>query len=883
MIISRSLFTIRTSARGFARAPGLSLALLFTIALGVGSNASVYGFVQGLTHPRSPLRGADRIVSIFRQGRLRETGPLSSNEYLLLKNRLDAFDWIGAARITPSDITINDRSEIAIVAAVTPNVAGVLDLSPGAGVVISHHIWQSEFDGKANVIGGQIRVNDTDFRITGIAKDRLEGLYGDRIVDVWIPLQDRSLQRADRNRRDLWVLARLRRAVSTSQAQAAVRRNFDSSEMSVIPFTGTAPRMVQGLSRIGTLLNCASGAVFFIACINVASFLLGRALRRSHETSLRIALGATRAKLMGELLSDSIVISLAGGALGILLAVWTARVIPALLFEEDAERLVFAPHLLSIVTAAILSVGITVACGMMPVFATVTDRPWTILQRESGLPSKTMERLRAGLVVGQITTCCVLVVCTAFLLEGLHSALETNAGHRLGDAILATVQAQADPNYFNEVERRAKSAATNLSPLAWTDLPPGNRPTWSSFRVQPPSLQLRDVEMDIEWLTPGSLELLDKQPIAGRMFGLRDQTRVAVIDEEASAELFGRETVGVVIQDPAGVPIEIIGVVKRRPKYALQQKRPIIYYGYIDHSDAPNPIRHAHFRAPLSPLTEIQLSANVVSPTYFSALGLPLIAGRGFTEHQVPGQGRVGVINQEAADLYFSGGPLGAGIVDDRLARTEIIGVVGSQVFGTFQQHAEPTIYFPMWQERPPRMTLIIKSSKRNGRVLADLRRRIESVPGRDLAPAVIKTLDTQLAQSAFAPLRITTLIGGASASSGLILSILGLFCAQNDAERQRLRELALRLALGAQRWRIVFKVLKNAGRLALLGTVIGSLVSLALLRLLIADTVSITAPPFWVWMVAPLLPALAVMIASVIPASRASNVDPLTIMRDSN
>ncbi len=100
----------------------------------------MYGFVQGLTHPSSPLRGADRIVSIFRRGRLREPGPLSGNEYLLLKNRLDVFDWIGAARITPSDIMINDRAEIAIVAAVTPNLAGVLDLSPGAGVVISHHI-----------------------------------------------------------------------------------------------------------------------------------------------------------------------------------------------------------------------------------------------------------------------------------------------------------------------------------------------------------------------------------------------------------------------------------------------------------------------------------------------------------------------------------------------------------------------------------------------------------------------------------------------------------------------------------------------------------------------------------------------------------------------
>jgi putative ABC transport system permease protein len=156
-------------------------------------------------------------------------------------------------------------------------------------------------------------------------------------------------------------------------------------------------------------------------------------------------------------------------------------------------------------------------------------------------------------------------------------------------------------------------------------------------------------------------------------------------------------------------------------------------------------------------------------------------------------------------------------------------------------------------------------------------------VPGHDLAPALIETLDTRLAQSAFAPLRIATLICGASASTGLILSILGLFNAQNEAERQRLRKLALHVAFGAQRWRIVFKVVKNAGRLVLLATVTGSLVSLALVRLLIADTVSITSPPFWVWMIAPLLLVVVVLIASAIPAHRASHVDPLTIMRDNN
>jgi hypothetical protein len=535
VIISRSLLTIRSSARGFVRAPGLSLALLFTIAIGVGSNASVYGFVQGLTHPWSPL-GADRIVSIFRQGR--EAGQLSHNEYQLLKNRLDAFDWVGAARIAPSEITIGDHSEITNVAAVTPNLAGALNLPLGAGVIISNHMWQSEFGGRADIIGGQTRVNNADLRINGVAKDRLEGLYRDRIVDLWMPLQDRSLPGTDRTRGDLWVLASLRRAVSISQAQADVRRNFNNpSEVSVVPFTGATPRMVQGLSRIGALLNCSSGAVFFIACINVASFLLGRALRRSHETSLRIALGATRAALIRELLSDSVIMSLAGGAVGILLALRTARVIPALLFEEDAERLVFAPHLLPIVTASMLTVGITVICGMMPVFATVTDRPWIILRREGELPSKTTERLRSGLVIGQITTCWVLVICTALLLEGLRSALQTSAGHRLGNPILVTVQALArrevDIKFFNQVEQKTKSAAS-LSPLAWTARPPGSQAVWRSFKVQPPSLRRRDVEMDVAWFTPDSLKLFDNRPIAGRMFGLLDQTRrVAVVDEEA--------------------------------------------------------------------------------------------------------------------------------------------------------------------------------------------------------------------------------------------------------------------------------------------------------------------------------------------------------------
>ena len=128
MMFAEGFVTIRKSTRAFARAPILSLALIFTIALGVGSNASVYGFVQGLTHPGSSLEYADRMVSILKQDRFGGAGRLSRDEYQLLKPRADAFDWIEAVRIAPSDITIGDGSEIVSVAAVMPNLAAALKL-----------------------------------------------------------------------------------------------------------------------------------------------------------------------------------------------------------------------------------------------------------------------------------------------------------------------------------------------------------------------------------------------------------------------------------------------------------------------------------------------------------------------------------------------------------------------------------------------------------------------------------------------------------------------------------------------------------------------------------------------------------------------------------
>jgi ABC-type antimicrobial peptide transport system permease subunit len=885
---SNGLLTIRKSARAFARTPGLSLVLLLTIALGVGSNVSVFGFVQGLIHPNSPAKDEDRIVSIFAQDQTHPAGPLTRYQFQLLRGNADTFVWIDGARIAPVNVNLGGGSQIAIVATVMPDLANALSLPQNGGVIMSRRMWRREFGDSVNLMGQRILVSKIELPITGIAPDRLEGLYRDQMVDLWTPIKVVNFPDQDQKSRDVWALARIRDGISMGEAQRIIRRQLGNSDgIYLAPFSGASPTMAKGLAQIGTMLEFASAAVFLIACCVVASLLLGRALRRIHVMSINVALGATRLNLMMELLSDCIVVSLVGGALGLLLAIGTAHVLPSLLFEEDAERLVFAPHLLPIMASSFVCIAIIITCGFVPIFATTTDRPWNVLQRESGLPSTAVARFRAILVIGQITICCALTIFTTVLFERFHTLIRTTAGHGVGNLVLATVRAGLpdDSNYFKGVEQAVKSMP-NLSPLAWTTLIPGNPPAWRSFRVQTPTSTLRDVQIDITGppSSPGSLE---NRPLWGRPIEAQDQScHVAVVDEEAASALFGRDTVGMTIQDPDGAPVEIVGVAKQASHNTGGDRHsPTIYFNDDSNSLAHSRIAGAHFRAPLMPAsTNIEMSTNFVSSGYLRALGLSLTDGQWFPQHEIAGAGECrhfGVINQEAADLYFGGSALGTALIDNVGIRTEIIGVVRSQPLGTFEQHAEPTIYVPIWQEHPSRMTLLVRSSMWNQQIMDRLRGRIGSVSGNDPASPVITTLDTRLVESGFAPLRIARLIFATSTLTAFVLSIFGLFSVQSDTERQRRRELAVRIALGAQRRHIFFMTIREIGKLAFAGILIGTLISGAALRAFTKELSTIGSPPFQVWLLAPILSMLMLIMTATVAGIRALSGEPQTIMRE--
>ena len=886
------LADLKYSARGFARAPGLTVALLFTIAVGIGSNAAVLGFVRGTVGRDLPIPDIDRMFSLFARDEHDALGPVSYDGYQLLQAQLGAVARLGAARESQSLVQVHERSQVMSIATITPELAELLQIPADEGVVISHRLWESEFAAAAGVRGEPLWIDGIDTHVAGVAPEGLDGLYIGRAVDIWMPAREPFTNGFDRSSRTFWAIGRLGPNVSIDQVQAVVNSTRSGADaIAVLSYTGLTPEAAGGMARITRLLYGAAGVVFFIACVNVATFLLARASARSHETSVRVALGAGRGQLARGLLSDSVLISGAGGLLGGLLALWTIDIVPALLFDQDAEQLTLVPDLSGTLAVCAVCVLVTIACGLLPLLDLRHDNPAAVLQRESAGPSRGMRRLRAGLVVAQMACCSMLVIGAGLLLKGFRSALQTSVGQSLGQPILATAYAKfgfdrpdLGLRYFDDLEQAGQSLP-GVSSTTWVSALPGVRPAWQSMRIESPQTPRRDVTIEAVLFTPDSLAQVTLPPIAGRMFGAADTAqscRVVVLNEEASRELFDGDPIGRTIEDPIGQRLEVVGVVAdRTPAKAAGPRRPRLFlYAEQDRtlaeSPGPTPLRVPDGAVPGSAMFDV----NVVSPSYFDRMGLVPIAGRTFRDAAASLSCRVGVINQEAAERYFGGNAVGGAVIDGSGRRTEIIGVVHSAVHGTSQRRPEPTIYMPMTQDFRPRMTLILGARETTDATLAMARRQFDAVAG-GRAPVTVRTLAEHLSRTALASERIATVLVGASATSALVLGGLGLYGAMAEATRQRRREIAMRIALGAQGRRVIGLVLADGLRFAGAGAVAGMLGSLMLVRWLSRITPTGGSPALWAWLAAPLALLVAVGIAAVLPARRAMTVDPLTILRE--
>jgi FtsX-like permease family protein/MacB-like protein len=664
---------------------------------------------------------------------------------------------------------------------------------------------------------------------------------------------------------------------AANQMVPASDRALDAAEMSA------------AFSRADGLLRAAADAVFVIACANVALLLLARGSARAHETATRVALGCRRQHLARQLFADSLLISLAGGAAGVVLALWTVWIVPALFFEEDARQLTFAPDVRAIAAACAACVAVTIACGLLPLLETRWGQPAIVLQRENAGPSRAMRRLRRGLVIAQLACGSLLVVAAMLLVRGFRSALETSAGRRLEQTIVATVDAssgftRADigARYFRDVER-AIAMLPHVATTAWAARLPGSRPAVQSMRVDRPATEGRDVVADAVAFTRESLTQVAARPVAGRMFAgadTPDACRVVLVNEPAAQTMFAGDAVGRAIVDSERTRLEIVGVVAAKPPQKDAPAGPTVYY-YAE--QAPPPFGRGgqtvfHLPSGAAPAAAA-LDTQVVSPGYFASMELSLDAGRVFPDVVDPGACHVAVINREAAERYFGGDAVGSAVIDADGRRAEIVGVVRSPVLRASQRAPGPAIYLPMSQHYLPRMTLIVGVDQANDVAIGSIRRQIEQVSGGE--GVAVMTLNAHFARTALAPERLAAVLVAVLTGLGVTLGMLGVQGTLAESARQRRREVALRLALGARGWRVIRQTIAECVRLAGAGIVAGSIGSVIVARWLTRITPDAGSPGVRGYLTAALVVAGEVAIGCVLPARRALAVDPLSILSE--
>jgi ABC-type lipoprotein release transport system permease subunit len=877
---------VRYSLRSLVRTPVWTSALVLTIALGIGSSASVQGFVRGLVTTDLPIFAIERVVTVFATDTSGSSGPVPFEIFTALKNQTNVFESLGAIRETQDRVSIGARSTLMSMAAYTRDVAAVLPLPSAPGAALSHAVRFAQFPAGANPAGAPIQIGRRRMTIAGATPYWLEGLYRGRAIDVWLPVDETDLVAGSA---EVWLLGRLRPGVSADEAQAAIDASLMAASRNdlaivALPYTGQTPEVASGMLRVSALLRAAAIAVFLIAAANVAAFVLARSWARARETAVRVAIGARRRQLLRQLLIDSAVISIIGGAAGFVLATWMADIVPLMFFDQDADRLVFAPDARGILLTSILCIMVTIACGLAPLSETRDDEPSAVLQREIAGRSKTMTRISTGLILLQMAACSLLVISTGLLLHGFRAALETQAGRNLGNPVLVTLEASPSPapdqgrKYYADAIAAAASVAT-ISETVWAARLPGLRPAWQWVRFDVPPADRREMSMRIEALNERALERLSLPPVSGRLFGAFDagECGAIVLNEAAARAMFDGHPIGRVIDIPNGRTVEVIGVA--RPKDSRVVPQPAAY----DHPAASVPLGldgEVTFLAP--PAAELEsglLDINLVSANYFDVMGLTLQAGELFEGR---GRGcRIGVVNEEAAARYFGGNAVGGAVIDANGRRTEIVGVVRSALLRSAQRLVEPALFLPVTQDYLPRMTAILAMSTARERTLEAIREKIAAVPGGRADRLVVTTLDDHLSNTSLAPERIATTLVGTFAVIAIALGALGLYGLMADAARRRQREFAMRLALGAQGWRVVRLVMSEGMRLVAIGVTIGMLGSLLVARWLAAIVPSAGWPSPAIWIAPVVLLAGAVGLASVIPARRALSADLVSLMRD--
>ncbi len=464
---------LRYSARLLLKNPGFTLIAILTLALGIGANTAIFSVVNGVLLRPLAYHEPENIVTLLNHGR----GPVSPANYLDLRANSQSFEQMSVAEAWRGTLTNNDRPEIVAGLRMGDGMFDLLGIPPLMGrtfqpddfqagkdhvLVLSHKLWQRAFGGEVKVVGRQITLNNESYSIVGVMPPEFQfPPFWSTRAEMWAPL-DLSTRATSRGGSSLRVFARLKPNVSQQQANAEVETISKQLE-TAYPGENTGMKVrvdalnekVVGNVRPALLaLTVTVCFVLLIACANVACLLLARSAARQKEAALRVALGAGRWRIVRQLLTESLMLSLLGAAVGILLAVWGVDWVTTLLSGDSTSFSVKLPRLNEIKLDATalgftfaVSLVTSVLFGLAPALAASKPDLNQVMKEGSRSQTGGRHRLRESLVVAEIALALVLLIGAGLLVNSFAKLQAVDPGFNPENLLTLTVSVNGMPQY----------------------------------------------------------------------------------------------------------------------------------------------------------------------------------------------------------------------------------------------------------------------------------------------------------------------------------------------------------------------------------------------------------------------------------------------------
>ena len=805
--------------RSFARRPGFTAAVLLTLGLGIGANTAIFSVVNGVLFNPLPFEAADRLVTpnvMSTQGFYIST---SIPNYYDWKDRSRSFEAFGAYRGATAVLTGLDRPEVVRTRQVLGDFFEVLrvdaaigraitaeESEPGGPAIatVSHRFWENRLGSDPEVLGRTLTLSDQPFEIIGVMPEGFG--FPSTTDDVYLPMGYFSETLAWNTRASssgTRAIGRLLPGVSIEQAQIdlsritqAIRESED--ERAAAPELVSVSDLYVGDIRTPVwILMGAVGFVLLIACANVANLLLARGEGRQRELAIRAAMGAKRNRVIRHLLTESLVLGLSGGILGVALASLAVtamvRSLPDTIPSFLTSRIAIDPTVLGFTFALALATGLIF--GFVPAWRSSNPNLVSALKEGGrGGSSRGRQSMRSALVVAEVALSLLLLTGAGLLIKSLDELRQVDKG--FDETNILTLNVPLSESRYSEES------------------------VWQAFQTE--LLQRVKALPGVEFAATSNII-----PLGGNSW----ETGIA----------------------PEGV----------------------------DPYDGDN-------RASVLNM--------IVHTEYFDAMGIPIIRGRGFTLADDAANPPVAIVDESLAERYWPGeDPIGKQVtmewdMDDQPGLSEgdvpvyrtIVGVAGHVRHYELQEPSRIEIYRPMLQANDTwgfSPFLIAKTATDPAALTQAIRDEITAMDA-DQPVLLVRTMtdvvESQLAT--FSAMRGLLVIFGALA---LVLAAIGIYGVMSYSVAQRVREIGIRVALGAQAGHVRWLMSKQSLRLALAGLALGLVGAVALTRALQSVLFGVgAAEPVTMVSVSVILLAVTI-VATYVPAARATRIDPGIVLRE--